>query len=1108
MAVVQRAMDLQTGQPCAVKRMLITPDERVWKESFYREQRALQDLRHPNIVDLIDCGYADDGRPYLVLEWLDHNLEEWIAREGRISWSKFWPTIGRPLLDAIKTAQAANWIHRDIKPRNVLMDTLGTPKLSDYGIARDHSRPVSAYTLREFNSEPYSAPEKDDGSQFSFGRDLFSWTVVAGFCLTGREPTDYGEIDRWLDACDGAPIDVLRRAASMSREKRPRFAALLLQEIDDWVVETERVLVGPQCYARIQPAALGHIRDLLDTDAVGAERALQQDFSEVQGARPDSDDPSIVRLFGASWLLAARRASNRPGQVEVIRARLLGPAEAERQRDAGYSGPFSLHFGDPPEGSKAVLSLDALFAEAAASEEERALRWKGDPNRIFRAWHAYLSARYEFEAGKGNRLSYSDARVNGRTVSVTVSDILPADIVGQDRMVRFGQGKFLALEVQRANGDELTLTVVTGDANSLPRRGVLEQNTIRAEKALDRQRQALNAVMHRRSANPLLRDLITDPSIAKVPGSLFRADDAGERFDADKRAILEKALNLSGMLTVEGPPGTGKTRLIEEIIVQYLRKNPKDRILLSSQTHVALDNVIDRVRVRSRGLDIIRVGRFDDDRISAGAAELLLERKADAWSAVVRNRAQRWLADWATQNGVDPKEVEAGVLTLRLGSLLREDEKLVQVAHALQQQSEDATVELDEDALASEEKARTSSETRALATKELLRRKSEIAEQLAEIRSKLVELGGLAIELAQVGDVQELNDFGELLLGDSPEHNRCRALMELQQGWLERVGRSNEFHAAMLASANVVAATCVGLAGVRGIENVAFDLCIIDESSKATATELLVPLARSRRAILVGDPNQLPPFFERSILSSGQLGEFREDEIRRSIFDRFLTGLPKACREELRHQHRMVAGIGELISKVFYAGKLINEKVNPSVIFPNFPKAITWLDTSGVADHSERRAGTSFVNDAESRAIRNVLQSLAFVASNRKKARYSVAVVAGYQAQISAIEAAIMDVRGSWSGLDVVVNTVDAFQGSEADVCIYSVVRSNANGKVGFLSEPPRLNVALSRGRDLLVIVGDHGFCSGLGSGLPIADVVRYGFEHPDTFEVRSADVS
>jgi serine/threonine protein kinase len=1106
MALVRRAMDLQSGRTCAVKRMLVTPDERLWKESFYREQKALQDLRHPNIVEFIDCGYAADGLPYLVLEWVDHNLEEWIIRDGPVPWATFWPTIGRPLLDAIKTAQAANWVHRDIKPRNVLMDSLGTPKLSDYGIARDYSLVVSSYTLREFNSEPYSPPEKDDGTQYSFGRDLFSWAILAGYCMTGREPTDYGEIDRWLESCDGAPTEILRRAASMSRERRPRYAALLLQEIDEWFEESERTTTAPRCYVQMQPAALAYVRDLLGTDAAGAEKALEQDFAEVQGARPDPDDHSTVRLYGANWLLVVRRTPNRLGSVEGIRARLLGPAEAERQRDAGYPGPILVRFGEPTADSGAVLSLDALFAEAVASEVERELRWKGDPNRVFRAWHAYLSARYEFESGKGSALSYIDAQVSGRTVSMTMSDVLPADIVGQDRMVRFGQGKFVALEVQRANGDELTLVVVAGDSDRLPRRGILEQNTIRAERALDRQRQALNSVMHRRSVNPTLRDLITDPSGAKIPGDALKVDDPGERFDADKRVILEKALNLTDVLTVEGPPGTGKTRLIEEIIIQYLKKNPKHRILLSSQTHVALDNVIDRVRVRNIELDIIRVGRFDDTRISAGASELLLERKADAWSAAVRVRAQRWLADWAKRNGVNPQDVEAGMLSLRLGSLLSELQSIVRHTEELEQQSSKIeTAALDE---IGGPDGRTESETVALVTKDLTRRKSDISRQLDEVRSRLVTLGGLAAELANVQDTEELNEFGQVLLGESGAHIRCRLLMELQEGWLERVGRSSEFHAAMLASANVVAATCVGLAGVRGIENVAFDLCIIDEASKATATELLVPLARSRRVILVGDPKQLPPFFEQGILGSAQLGEFREDEIRYSVFDRFLADLPKACREQLRHQHRIVAPIGNLISEVFYRGKLLNEKIKAEVAFPNFPKAITWLDTSNIRDRSERRLGTSFVNDVEARAVRNALQSLAFVASSRKKVRYSIAVIAGYQAQVSAIEAAIMDIRGSWSNLDVSVNTVDAFQGSEADVCIYSVVRSNPSGRTGFLKEPPRLNVALSRGRDLLVIVGDHGFCSALGSELPIADVVRFGFEHPETFEVRYADVS
>jgi hypothetical protein len=1104
MAIVRRAMDIQTGRNCAVKRMLITPDERLWRESFFREYQALEDLRHPNIVELIDCGYAEDGLPYLVLEWVDHNLEEWIEKEGPMPWHSFWRTIGRPLLDAIKTAESQNWVHRDIKPRNVLINASGAPKLSDYGIARDYSRVVSNFTLREFNSKPYSPPEPDDGFPYSFGRDLFSWAVVAGFCLTGREPADYGEIPAWLSGCTGAPVEILTRAASLSRDQRPRFAALLLQEIDDWAESQEQSTAAPRCYVRFQPACLAHIREVLGVDAVDAQRALEADFTEVQGARSDPDSAAVLRLYGDSWQLVVRRSSEAAGLLEGIRARYVGSAEAERQRDAGFGGPIDIRFGDPPKDAKPGFSLDALFAEAAADEHEREMRRKGDPDRVFRAWHAYLSARYEFEGGKASTLEFTDARVNGQLVSLTVADPVPSDVIGQDRMVRFGHGKFVGLEVVEVNGDELTLTVVAGDPAQLPHRGTLELNTVRAEAALNRQRQALNAVMHRRSVNPSLRDLIADPQQARLPGSSVVADDPGENFDADKRVILGKALNLRDVMSVEGPPGTGKTRLIEEIIVQYLRRNPKHRVLLSSQTHVALDNVIDRVRERSPGLNIVRVGRLDDTRISAKASELLLERKAEAWSENVRLQSRRWLTEWASQNGVNPHDVEAGMLALQIAAILEEDaaadEQLAELGRERDQ--------IEAVAAAEEADEREASETVAVNTEELTRRRRELARQMEEARARLHALGGIAAELSATDDPRDLQEFANLLLGDSPEHVRCRKLMELQGRWLERVGRSTDFHAAMLASANVVAATCVGLAGVRGIETVAFDLCIIDEASKATATELLVPMARSRRAILVGDPKQLPPFIEQGMLDGVRAGDFTEAELRQNVFDRFLAHLPSQCREELRHQHRMVAPIGDLISRTFYGGKLISERMSPRITFPSFPKPITWLDTSEIKDRSERRQGTSFVNFVEARAVRNALQSLAFVAGRRKGSQYTVAVIAGYQAQLGAIESAIMDVRGNWTGLNVVVNTVDAFQGSEADVCIYSVVRSNSYGGIGFLREPPRLNVALSRGRDLLIVVGDHSFCSSLGAELPISDVVKHGFEHEKDFEVRSADVS
>ncbi|MBM7485175.1 superfamily I DNA and/or RNA helicase [Bradyrhizobium sp. USDA 3686] len=139
------------------------------------------------------------------------------------------------------------------------------------------------------------------------------------------------------------------------------------------------------------------------------------------------------------------------------------------------------------------------------------------------------------------------------------------------------------------------------------------------------------------------------------------------------------------------------------------------------------------------------------------------------------------------------------------------------------------------------------------------------------------------------------------------------------ESWNLRIGRGGDFNAAVMNSSKIIAATCVGIAGTKGVDDVEFDLCIVDEASKATATEILVPLARSHRWIIVGDPKQLPPFFED--LGEELIEKFDEKrEIRATVLDRMIAaaqGLPSACRAELKIQRRMIEPIGDLVSACF-----------------------------------------------------------------------------------------------------------------------------------------------------------------------------------------------
>jgi Protein kinase domain len=140
-ATVTQAFDTRTGRLVAIKRVRFGPNDERAREGFQREVRMLQDLQHPNIVEMIDVDRDPEGNWYLVLEWVPENLEDLIAREGSLTWGNFWERLGHPLLEAIVFAQKRRIAHRDIKPKNILVTEGGVPKLARRLRHRQAARP-------------------------------------------------------------------------------------------------------------------------------------------------------------------------------------------------------------------------------------------------------------------------------------------------------------------------------------------------------------------------------------------------------------------------------------------------------------------------------------------------------------------------------------------------------------------------------------------------------------------------------------------------------------------------------------------------------------------------------------------------------------------------------------------------------------------------------------------------------------------------------------------------------------------------------------------------------------------------------------------------------
>lgn len=1112
-ASVTQAFDHQAGAMVAIKHVRFGPDDARGRAGFEREAGSLQALTHPNIVQLLEIDRDDEGHWFLVLEWIERNLEDVILADGPMSWTQFWDTYGEPLLDAICFAQNRTEpiAHRDIKPRNILITDRGVAKLADYGIAKllddgGSWAPVAGHTFRFDRTPGYAppAPEED----YVLTRDSYAFAAVALSCVTGCIFMNDADLAVGVQeaALPKAVREVLLACLDADPTRRPPLASLLKQRLEQAMLR-EQVGREPvlELFIQLNQRTRTALQRRFDADDdLLIERFVQNELGEVCGVirgTPGEAERDRLQLIGPTWRFDAIVAGRNGELVHVTQTSEIGAGLASDLREGALVRPVVVRFGRPLDAERAGQGLALALAEARMLAErvaeERAARAS---ERIFRVWRSYLRDRADLQAKRSSAIQYVDRSFAGDLIIFTTEIAQPDDVVGQERVVSYEGGRVTG-RITAVSFNMLTMEVTFGDQGRLPRRGEISINTAAAQRALTNQTRALDAVVFDRAVGDRLKPIILEPSSAMAPIPVESVVPTDKHFDEEKTRILRKALGVRDILAVEGPPGTGKTKLIGEIIVQWLRHNPGHRILLSSQTHIALDNVIERIVELDGSVDIIRIGRTDDARIAESSRALLLELRVEEWIRQVRAAAEADMARWAAEKGVDRATVAVGMKVERLlGMLGRRDAISTEIVELTEEKQEvDAELLERADGVDPDEVGEEATQIDSDIA-ELRRELKKLDSDMALLRTEMSTMGEYAAGLATTEDPADLVEWAAHFLAGDELVQACRSRLSLLEEWQLRIGRSPDFNAAMLSAAQVIAGTCVGVAGVRGMEDVEYDLCIVDEASKATATEILIPMARSHRWIVVGDPRQLPPFFDD--LGEDLLKAFDDREIRSTLLDRLLDecdGLPRENRDRLTHQYRMIRPIGELVSNCFYKGLLESPVTDHGLnLALALDAPVTWHSTHLLPNREECREGNTFWNPAEVAAIRDLLLRLQFVVKAKKR-RISIAVIAGYTAQVHALREMISQGVAEWADLDVECNSVDAFQGRQADVCIYSVVRSNPHKALGFLKEQPRLNVALSRGKTALAIVGDQMFFRMARGANPFRSVIDFMDAHEDT---------
>jgi hypothetical protein len=475
------------------------------------------------------------------------------------------------------------------------------------------------------------------------------------------------------------------------------------------------------------------------------------------------------------------------------------------------------------------------------------------------------------------------------------------------------------------------------------------------EFARQRQRAALERVRTARGERlaELRAVLLGEDSPAFAAEQPFAPLD--DTLNASQQDAVRLALCARDLAVVHGPPGTGKTTAVVELIRQAVRRG--ERVLACAPSNLAVDNLLERL-------------------------------------------------------------LAAGEAALRLGHPAR-------VLPALRAHTLDLIVEDHPDTRQARKRAR---------------------EAFALFR----QAGKFTRARPEPGARQALRQEARALLADA---------RRLEAQAVERV----------LNGATVLCATLTGLDGeVLGQRT--FDLAIIDEASQSTEPACWLPLLRCQRVVLAGDHCQLPP----TILSR----EAAQQGFGVSLMERVVALYGARVTRRLDVQYRMHEAIMTFSSRQFYDGELrAHASVRghrlcdlPGVTAnPLTEGPVHFIDTAGAGyDEQEEPGGESRRNPREADLVCRKVRALLGAGVVAE----AIAVIAPYAAQVR-----LLRERLEVPGLEV--DSVDGFQGREKEAVVLSLVRSNREGEVGFLADVRRLNVALTRARRKVLIVGDSATLGG-----------------------------
>ncbi len=1014
------------------------------------------------------------------------------------------------LTDAVEHLHGLGLSHGDLHPGNVMLDRKnGDVYLIDI--------PDFSHNTAEAKNHRYS-PEDIDGSS-SEQRDIFAVLRMSCELLGlewGEESRDYPRIS---DAIQSELNDIEFGLRDLGRFKKALTAAAEMQKqqfVEITLSSTnEQMSILPDnghLYVKVEAPKKGkHDYSVTFTGIGGSFVAFynRERRCFVAALPPRIRSDVHFRVVEESQFEISTAVRIKPGRS----AQLSGLSEHLRDDDAFHRALDMLQTVTPEiDESGLSQQLKDVFERKAASMEEDRPHISFDISTQA-LWRAILATETESSPNielNGASMTPSDA--DSELVLPYEADIDPLGAFASTDEVEAllidedGAEKVIGeVALKKSALNEVRLTKVRLSAHGLKDGDFVFFRTKQDRASYRKRKAALERLLDREGVLADLLDLF-DPACDKDATSynISVTDEDFARYDREdqhgnnislneqQREAFTKLLNYGPLSLLQGPPGTGKTEFIAAFVHFLVEKLDVRRILLVSQSHEAVNTAAERIRKHCGRLGTsLEVVRFSnrEGAVSHGLKDVyshaITAEKRELFNAEYRYR----VAALSDALGLDAEFISK-VVDAEL-KLFKQIDHLESLFQNFENIGDDEDI-------------------KAL--------KPVVVELDETIRTKLHADYGIA--LSRESKVSEAKSILLSSLcseyGVRPnEAKRVRALARISRDIQDALSAErvncDEFYA---RSRQLVTGTCVGIGqGHIGIHDNIYDFVIIDEAARSISSELAIAMQSAKRVLLVGDHLQLPPLYSEAHKAAlaRRLGindkHTELDEVLRSDFARaFNSEYGKQTSATLLTQYRMAPPIGDLVSQTFYSGQLNNGHRAIPDIYQEAPNqlrsTVTWLDTSSLGKHANHQSdrGVSIYNRCEADQVIDLLKQisesgkfLTDLSNLKDKDDALIGVICMYAEQKRLIRQKFN--QGIWNdGFKALVkiDTVDSYQGKENRIIILSLTRSDKQNSPGFLRTPNRINVAMSRAMDRLLIIGNAEMWKTHNKDKPLGQVVSY----------------